>query len=248
MFCDCCGATVLIKTGETGHTVSKSAIMMSDVALYDTEDDEQSDTEDDEQAVANIRVAAQEAVAYLATYERAIAARTGVIAVAEEAVAIAAGPEEEIGRLQHLLRAEQAATAAATAAAKEAAATATNLEVEIRRLQLLLSAEKASTAAKVFVPGYVAPMTRDEHLQALHSQVQYLPTRAALRSSEPFAILGRQSPHGRDCQRCGDRHGNHQSGTSKRQRTLKGGAHSIIACTTHCQEQFRHPCSVCDAQ
>jgi hypothetical protein len=26
----------------------------------------------------------------------------------------------------------------------------------------------------VFVPGYITPMTRDEHLQALHRQVQYL--------------------------------------------------------------------------
>ena len=37
-------------------------------------------------------------------------------------------------------------------------------------MQLLL----AATAAKVFVPGYIAPMSSDEHLQALHRQVQYL--------------------------------------------------------------------------
>ena len=32
----------------------------------------------------------------------------------------------------------------------------------------------AAKAAKVFVPGYITPMTRDENLQALHRQVQYL--------------------------------------------------------------------------
>jgi hypothetical protein len=32
----------------------------------------------------------------------------------------------------------------------------------------------AATAARVFVPGYITPMTRDEHVQALHRQVQYL--------------------------------------------------------------------------
>ena len=37
-------------------------------------------------------------------------------------------------------------------------------------MQLLL----AATAAKAFVPGYIAPMSSDEHLQALHRQVQYL--------------------------------------------------------------------------
>ena len=26
----------------------------------------------------------------------------------------------------------------------------------------------------MFVPGYIAPMSSDEHLQALHRQVQYL--------------------------------------------------------------------------
>ncbi len=68
--------------------------------------------------------------------------------------------------------AEQAATAAAIAAAEEAAATAaTVLEVEIKRLLArdtragccysVLTAEMAATgtAAKVFVPGYITPMT-----------------------------------------------------------------------------------------
>ncbi len=70
-----------------------------------------------------------------------------VNAVAEEAAAIATRPEEEIRRLQHLLKAEHAATAAATAAAEEATATVTNQEVEIRHLQLLVTAEKAATAS-----------------------------------------------------------------------------------------------------
>ena len=78
-----------------------------------------------------------------ASHEWTIAVQTVVNAVAEEA---AAGPDEEIRPLQHLLRAEQAATAAATAAAEEAAATATNLEAEIEQVQLLLTAEKATTA------------------------------------------------------------------------------------------------------
>ena len=81
-----------------------------------------------------------------------------------------ASPEEEIERLQLLLISQQAATTAAIAAAKEAAAAATTLEIEVKRLLLLL----AATTAKVFVPGYTAPMTQEEHLQALHRQVQYL--------------------------------------------------------------------------
>ena len=44
------------------------------------------------------------------------------------------------------------------------------MEVENRRLQLLV----AATTAKVFVPGYTIPMTGDEHLNALHRQIQYL--------------------------------------------------------------------------
>ncbi len=47
------------------------------------------------------------------------------------------------------------------------------MEVESRRLQLLLAAEKADKLAKVFVSGYVIPMTSNEHLQALQRQVQY---------------------------------------------------------------------------
>ena len=96
------------------------------------------------------------------------------------------------------------------------------------RLQLLMAAEKAAaaTAAKVFVPGYVIPMTRDEHLQALQRQVQYLQEQhhwhapAIPAELEWRADTARQSHHGRGCQRCGDRHGNKQSGTSKRKRTL----------------------------
>ena len=102
------------------------------------------------------------------THEGAIAAQTVVNAVAKEAAAIATGPEEEIRRLQHLLKAEHVATAAATAAAEEATATVTHQEVAIRHLQLRVTAEKAATAAKVFVPGYVIPMNREEHLPALH--------------------------------------------------------------------------------
>ena len=49
-----------------------------------------------------------------------------------------------------------------------------NLEVENKRLQHLLAAENAAKAAKVYVPGYVVPMTSNEHLRALESQVQYL--------------------------------------------------------------------------
>ena len=45
-----------------------------------------------------------------------------------------------------------------------------DLEVENRRLQLLV----AATTARVFVPGYNTPMSSDEHLQALHRQIQYL--------------------------------------------------------------------------
>ncbi len=52
----------------------------------------------------------------------------------------------------------------------EAAAAATTLEIEVKRLLLLL----AATTARVFVPGYTAPMTPEEHLHALHRQVQYL--------------------------------------------------------------------------
>ena len=64
--------------------------------------------------------------------------------------------------MQLLLIAEQAATATAIAAEEEAAVTATSLKVENRCLQLLLAAT-----------GYITLMTRDEHLQALHRQVQY---------------------------------------------------------------------------
>ena len=96
------------------------------------------------------------------------------------------------------------------------------------RLQLLMAAEKAAaaTAAKVFVPGHVIPMTRDEHPQALQRQVQYLQEHhhwhapAIPAELEWRADTARQSHHGRGRQRCGDRHGNKQSGTSKRKRTL----------------------------
>ena len=72
------------------------------------------------------------------------AAQTVAIAAAEEAAAIATNLEGEISRLQLLLIAERAATAAATDAAE---------------------------ANTVFVPGNVIPMTQ---LQALHCQVERL--------------------------------------------------------------------------
>jgi hypothetical protein len=125
-----------------------------------------------EEAAAIATPAAAQAVA-IAAPERAVAIATPVaIAAPEQAAAIAthSGSEEEIERLQLLLTSQQAATTAAIAAAKEAAAAATTLEIEVKRLLLLL----AATTAKVFVPGYTVPMTPEEHLHALHRQVQYL--------------------------------------------------------------------------
>ena len=116
-----------------------------------------------------VAIAALEKAAAIATHSGSEDKQTVTDTAAEEATAIA-GPEEEIRHLQLLLTAQRAATEAAIAAAKEAAATATTLEVEVKRLLHQL----AATTAKVFVPGYTAPMTQEEHLQALHRQVQYL--------------------------------------------------------------------------
>ncbi len=133
------------------------------------------------QTVAN--AAAEKAAAGAAALARAAAEQTVAIDAVEQAAAINADAKatatvnnlhEEIKRLQRLLQAEQAATAAARAAADEAAATINNLEVESRRVQLLLAAENAAKTAKVYVPGYVIPMTSEEHLKALQRQVQYL--------------------------------------------------------------------------
>ena len=108
------------------------------------------------QTVTN--AAAEKAAAGAATFERAAAEQTVVIGAGEQAAAINADAEaaatvndlhEEIQRLQRLLAAEQAATAAARAAADEAAATINNLEAENKRLQLLPAAENAAKAAKV---------------------------------------------------------------------------------------------------
>ena len=46
--------------------------------------------------------------------------------------------------------------------------------MENKRLQHLLAADNAAKAAKVYVPGYVIPMTSNEHLRALEHLVQYL--------------------------------------------------------------------------
>jgi hypothetical protein len=116
-----------------------------------------------------VAIAALEQAAAIATHSGSEDKQTDTDIAAETATANAS-PEAEIGRLQLLLTSQQAATTAAIAAAKEAAATATTLEVEVKRLLHQL----AATTAKVFVPGYTAPMTQEEHLQALHRQVQYL--------------------------------------------------------------------------
>ena len=116
-----------------------------------------------------VAIAALEQAAAIATHSGSEDKQT-VTDIAAETATATASPEEEIGRLQLLLKSQQAATAAAIVAAKEAAAAATTLETEVKRLLLQL----AATTAKVFVPGYTAPMTQEEHLQALHRQVQYL--------------------------------------------------------------------------
>jgi hypothetical protein len=116
-----------------------------------------------------VAIAALEQAAAIATHSGPEDKQT-VTDIAAETATATASPEEEIGRLQLLLKSQQAATAAAIVAAKEAAAAATTLETEVKRLLLQL----AATTAKVFVPGYTAPMTQEEHLQALHRQVQYL--------------------------------------------------------------------------
>ena len=116
-----------------------------------------------------VAIAALEQAAAIATHSGPEDKQT-VTDIAAETATATASPEEEIGRLQLLLKSQQAATAAAIVAAKEAAAAATTLETEVKRLLLQL----AAMTAKVFVPGYTAPMTQEEHLQALHRQVQYL--------------------------------------------------------------------------
>ena len=116
-----------------------------------------------------VAIAALEQAAAIATHSGPEDKQT-VTDIAAETATATASPEEEIGRLQLLLTSQQAATTAAIVAAKEAAAAATTLETEVKRLLLQL----AATTAKVFVPGYTAPMTQEEHLQALHRQVQYL--------------------------------------------------------------------------
>ena len=150
------------------------------------------------QTVAN--AAAEKAAADAAApLERAAAEQTVDIDAVEHAAAINADAEaattannlhEEIKRLQLLLIAEKAATAAASAAAD-------NLEAENRRLQLLL-AEHAATAAdtaaadRVFVPGYAAPITMQEYqLQALHCQVVQLQQHldAAVRDAQHWAYI-----------------------------------------------------------
>ena len=133
------------------------------------------------QTVAN--AAAGKAAASAVTSDRAAAEQTDAIDAGERAAAIIDDAEaaatinnlhEEIQRLQRLLTTEQAATEAARIAAGEAAATINYLEAENKRLQHLLAAEHAAKAAKVYVPGYVIPMTKDEHLRALQRQIQYL--------------------------------------------------------------------------
>ena len=121
------------------------------------------------QTVAN--AAAGKAAASAVTSDRAAAEQTDAIDAGERAAAI-----RLIQRLQRLLTTEQAATRteAARIAAGEAAATINYLEAENKRLQHLLAAEHAAKAAKVYVPGYVIPMTKDEHLRALQRQIQYL--------------------------------------------------------------------------
>jgi hypothetical protein len=133
------------------------------------------------QTVAN--AAAGKAAASAVTSDRAAAEQTDAIDAGELAAAInddaktAAtinNPHEEIQRLQRLLTTEQAATATARIAADEAAATINYLHADNKRLQHLLAAEHAAKAAEVYVPGYVIPMTKDEHLRALQRQIQYL--------------------------------------------------------------------------
>jgi hypothetical protein len=131
----------------------------------------------------------------------AAAATAATAATTNAAAATIAGLEEEIAHLQLRLTAQQAATTAAITAAEEAAAAAATLEAEVRRLLLPLTA----TTAKVFVPGYTNPMTSDEHLQALHNQVQYLGDQlqyvneqhcaaATLRSTGPNGATGQRLP------------------------------------------------------
>ena len=119
------------------------------------------------QTIAN--AAAGKAAASAVTSDRAAAEQTDAIDAGERAATI-----RLIQRLQRLLTTEQAATEAARIAAGEAAATINYLEAENKRLQHLLAAEHAAKAAKVYVPGYVIPMTKDEHLRALQRQIQYL--------------------------------------------------------------------------
>jgi len=116
----------------------------------------------DTAALTVANAAAMKAAAGAATFQGAAAEQTVVIDCSEKASVC-----RLIQRLQRLLTAEQAATAAARAAADEAAAT-------IRRLQLLLAAENAAKTAKVYVPGYAIRMTGEEHRKALQRQVQYL--------------------------------------------------------------------------
>ena len=150
---------------------------------------------EDEQTVTD--TAAEEATTITTTHEGAFATQTVVIAADEETVASVTSPDEEVKRLRLLLIAEQDATAAAITAAEEAAATATSLEVENRRLKLLLAEHAAIAAAtaaadRVFVPGYIAPITRQEYqLQALHSQVVQLQQHldAAVRDAQHWAYI-----------------------------------------------------------
>ena len=140
-----------------------------------------------------------------------------------------------------MLTAQQAATVAAITAAEEAAAAAASMEVENRRLQLLV----AATTAKVFVPGYTIPMTSDEHLNALHRQIQYL--REQLQDlHQQHCAAATHTQYWAD--RCFTAEANAAETTSAaislvpatnaNDRGLEGGAHSITASSTHCQEQF----------
>ena len=137
----------------------------------------------DTAALTVANAAAMKAAAGAVTFDRAAAEQTDAIDAGELAAAIIDDAEaaatinnlhEEIQRLQRLLTTEQAAREAARIAADEAAATINYLEAENKRLQHLLAAEHAAKAAKVYVPGYVIPMTKDEHLRALQRQIQYL--------------------------------------------------------------------------
>ena len=134
-----------------------------------------------------------------------------------------------------------------------------NLRWDINRLQLLLLAEQAATAAataaadRVFTPaaaaGHIAPITSHGHeyqLQALRCEVVQLQQRlkAAVSDAQRSHSLGIvHTTSSGDHQRRGDCQGNRRHSTSKRQlrsqRTLKGGAHTLTAGSTHpsCQEQ-----------